>query len=159
MDVRGSAAPRFATWFPADPNDSEDFVDILLRQPLNSGPTRIGDNFYTRTGNDPLGGAYPTADFADELSFTGGNVDLGSGYFYLLAKYDGPNFGSEVWYVGGLTGTESIPLFGSGRQYGLSHVYVFNSNPTQVPDGGTTASSIGAALMGLAFLRARLQKA
>ena len=64
-----------------------------------------------------------------------------------------------MWYVGGLTGTESIPLFGSGRQYGLPHVYVFNSDPTQVPDGGTTASLLGAALMGLVFLRARLQKA
>ena len=64
-----------------------------------------------------------------------------------------------MWYVGGLTGTESISLFGSGRQSGLSHVYVFNSDPNQVPDGGTTVSLLGAAPMGLAFLRARLQKA
>jgi hypothetical protein len=144
---------------PADPEDSEDFIDILLSQPLSSGPTHIGDNFYTRTGNDPLGGVYPAADFADELSFTGGNVDLGSGYLYLLAKYDGPNFGSEVWYVGGLTGTESIPLFGSGRQYGLSHVYVFNPDNNQVPDGGSTIALLGSALMGLVFLRVKLQKA
>ena len=64
-----------------------------------------------------------------------------------------------MWYVGGLTGTESIPLWGSGHQFGLSHVYVFNSDQTQVPDGGTTAFLLGAALMGLVFFRARLQKA
>jgi len=145
---------------PADPNDSEGFVDILLSQPLNSGPTHIGDNFYTRKGNDPLGGVYPAADFAAELSWTqDGHVDLDGGYLYLLAKYDGPNFGSEVWYVSGLTGIQDIPLFGSGRKYGISHIYVFNSDPTQVPDGGTTVVLLGAALMGLVGLRARLQKA
>jgi hypothetical protein len=143
---------------PADPTDSEGFVDILLSHPLSSGPTPIGDNYYTRTGNDPLGGVYPAADFAAELSFTGGSVDLGSGYLYLLAKYDGPNFGSEVWYVGGLTGTESIPLFGSGHQYGLSHVYVFNPGNTQVPDGGSTVALLGLAMMGLMGFRAKFQK-
>ena len=82
---------------------------------------------------------------------------LGSGYLYLLAKYDGKNYGSEVWYVGGLNGIQDLPLFGGG--YGLSHIFLFNSNPTQVPDGGTTAFLLGAALTGLAFFRARLQKA
>src|SRR6476620_6959559 len=75
---------------PADPNDSEGFIDILLSQTLSSGPTHIGANFYTRTGNDPLAGVYPAADFALEPSdITSGTVDLGSGYLYLLAKYDG----------------------------------------------------------------------
>jgi hypothetical protein len=144
---------------PADPADSEGFVDTLLAQPLGSGPTQIGDNAYTRTTNDPLGGVYPAADFAAELDFTGGMVDLGSGYLYLLAKYDGPNFGSEVWYVGGLTGIESIPLFGSGHKYGLSHVFVFNPNGGQVPDGGSTVALLGLALIGLTVARAKLQTA
>ena len=52
---------------PASPDASEDFIDILLSQPLNSGPTTIGANAYTRTGNDPLGGVYPAADFAVDL--------------------------------------------------------------------------------------------
>ena len=144
---------------PASPNDSEGFVDILLSQPLNSGPTHIGANFYTRTGNDPLGGVYPAADFAAELAWDpdAGTVDLDGGYLYLLAKYDGNNYGSVVWYVGGLTGIQDIPL--TGGRYGISHIFVFNPDPTQVPDGGTTAFLLGAALMGLAGLRARLQKA
>src|SRR5438046_9903493 len=57
---------------PADPTDSEGFIDILLDQPAPSGPTTIGANTYTRTSNDPLGGNYPAADFAVELSFTQG---------------------------------------------------------------------------------------
>src|SRR5207244_10818283 len=40
---------------PADPSDSEGFIDILLAQPSPSGPTVIGANIYIRTGNDPLG--------------------------------------------------------------------------------------------------------
>src|SRR5436305_13233333 len=62
---------------PADPTDSEGFIDILLAQPSPSGPTVIGANIYTRTANDPLGGVYPAASFAAELKFTpdavGGN--------------------------------------------------------------------------------------
>ena len=46
---------------PANPSSSAGFIDILLNQPLNSGPTSIGANIYTRTGNDPLGGDYPKA--------------------------------------------------------------------------------------------------
>ena len=57
---------------PADPTDSEGFIDILLAQPSPSGPTTIGANTYTRTANDPLGGVYPAADFALELKFTQG---------------------------------------------------------------------------------------
>src|SRR6266542_2529241 len=37
---------------------------------------------------------------------TSTSIDLGAGgtYLYLFAKYDGPNYGSEVWYVGDLSG-------------------------------------------------------
>jgi VPDSG-CTERM motif len=148
---------------PADPTDSEGFIDILLAQPLGSGPTTIGANTYTRTNNDPLGGNYPAAVFAGELSFTpdagGGNsatIDLGSNsYLYILGKYDGPNYGSEVWYGAGLSGVITLPEFGNGTQFGLSHVFVFNGTPVTTPDGGTTAALLGLALTGLAGLRAR----
>jgi hypothetical protein len=44
---------------------------------------------------------------------TGTAVDLGDGtlYSYLFAKYDGLNAGSEVWYVGNLSGIIDIPAF------------------------------------------------
>jgi len=58
------------------------------------------------------------------LSTRGGATDqinLGSTagvYLYLFAKYDGPNQGSFVWYVGNLTGIITIPQNWNG--YGLS---------------------------------------
>jgi hypothetical protein len=140
---------------PADPGDTQGFVDILLDQPLNSGPTTIGDNAYTRTGNDPLAGNYPNAVFDIELQYSNGGVNLGStGYLYLLGKYDGPNYGSVVWYVGGLTGFQTVP--NSAFQYGLSHVYAFNGTggtPGTVPDSGSTLILLGTALTGLAAMR------
>jgi len=148
---------------PADPTDSEGFIDILLAQPSPSGPTTIGANTYTRTANDPLGGVYPAADFAFELKFTQGpggansaTIDLGSNsYLYILGKYDGPNYGSEVWYGAGLSGVITLPFYGNGSQFGLSHVFVFNGTPVTTPDGSTTATLLGLALTGLAGLRAK----
>ena len=46
----------------------------------------------------------------------------------------------------------------SGK-YGLSGWTLFTGSGDNVPDAGTTASLLGVALMGLALLRARLQKA
>jgi hypothetical protein len=148
---------------PANPANTQTYIDILLAQPSPSGPTTIGANQYTRTANDPLSGVYPAAAFVDELSFTQGpggansaTIDLGSNsYLYILGKYDGPNYGSEVWYGAGLSGEITLPFYGNGSQYGLSHVYVFNGTPVTTPDGGTTAALLGLALTGLAGLRAR----
>jgi hypothetical protein len=139
---------------PASPAASEGFIDILLAQPLGSGPTTIGANAYTRTSNDPLGGVYPAADFAADLGAQFTNINLGSGYLYLLGKYDGPNYGSVVWYVGGLTGLIDIPDKAAG--YGLSHTYLFNQNgtpPNGVPDGGASLMLLGIGLSGLAAAR------
>jgi VPDSG-CTERM motif len=139
---------------PASPDASEDFVDILLSQPLGSGPTQIGANFYTRTTNDPLNGNYPAAEFAANLNGQFDDINLGSGFLYLLAKYDGPNYGSVVWYVGGLTGLIDIP--DKAGQYGISNTYLFNGVPSNgVPDGGTTLMLLGSALAGLGALRRR----
>jgi hypothetical protein len=139
---------------PADPTSSGGYIDILLSQPLSSGPTTVGPNQYTRTGNDPLSGSYPAAVFnVDLMSST--TINLGSGYLYLLGKYDGPNYGSEVWYVGGLTGTITIP--GTAGQYGLSHVYLFNgSGGVGLPDGGSTLAMLGIAMSGLGLLKRKL---
>ena len=147
---------------PANPTDSTTYVDVLLAQPLGSGPTSITTpngftNDYTRTTNDPLAGNYPAAVFALEYGAVT-DIDLGSGGFlYLLAKYDGPNWGSEVWYVGGLTGNITIPQFGNGEQYGVSHVYLFNPSEgggNGVPDGGSTLLLLSTAV-GALFLARR----
>ena len=152
---------------PASGEATEIFVDTLLDRPLNSGPTNIATlvgnqtftNAYTRSGNQFLSGIYPDADFAVDLGEET-NIDLGSGYLYLVGKYDGPNYGAAVWYVGdldGLVGVDvTIPSTAGG--YGLSHTYLFNGvtpPPNGVPDGGTTLMLLGSALAGLGALRRR----
>jgi hypothetical protein len=136
---------------PADPSSSAGFMNILLDQPLNSGPTVIGANNYTRTG---VGGiSYPDAIYSGvEFGSNVTNIDLGSGYLYLLAKYDGQNWGSQVWYVGGLTGSITIPLNGNGTQFAVSHTYLYNPTSTSVPDGGMTAVMLGFSFCGLGLV-------
>lgn len=148
---------------PANPTDSAAFINILLDQALGSGPTVVGANAYLRTLNDPAFGTYPDAvlpgfvEFGEEVT----DIDLGSGFMYLLAKYDGQNYGSRVWYVGGLTGEITIPLNGLGDQYAVSHTYLFNPAPDNppgepVPDGGLTVALLGLALTGIGFLRRKM---
>jgi hypothetical protein len=137
---------------PANPTDSASFIDILLSQPLGSGPTTVGANAYTRTSNDPLNGVYPAASYSGvEFGSNVTNIGLGSsGYRYLLAKYDGPNFGSVVWYIGGLLGDITIPQYGSDQQYAVSHTYLYNPNGTSsVPDGGATVIMLGFSICAL----------
>src|SRR5205809_4845417 len=85
------------------------------------------------------------------LNGTSTTIDLGTDlYSYLFAKYDGPNYGSEVWYVGNLSGIITIPAMG-GR-YGLSGWTLFGPG-AGVPDGGTTVMLLGAALGALGMAR------
>jgi hypothetical protein len=144
---------------PANPTSSAGFIDILLTQPLGSGPTTIGANDYTRTNNDPLSGNYPAAVFSGvEFGQNVTNISLGTGYEYLLAKYDGQNYGSVVWYVGGLTGDITIPLNGSGSQFAVSHTYLYNPVSASVPDTGMTLMMLGGALTCLGVFRQRFAR-
>jgi hypothetical protein len=118
---------------------------------LGSSDTFSGQDF-TRSNND-FG---PLADAVFDHNGTSLSIDV-TGFDYLFAKYDGPNYGSEVWYVGDLSGFITIPA--KGGKYGLSGWTLFTGSGDNVPDAGATASLLGAALMGLAFLRARIQKA
>ena len=79
------------------------------------------------------------------------NLGAGGLYTYLLAKYDGPNYGTEVWYVGDLSGLITIPATAGG--YGLSGWMLFGPGVSGVPDGGTTAMLLGAALGALGMAR------
>jgi hypothetical protein len=80
-------------------------------------------------------------------------------YMYLLAKYDGPNFGDAIWLIDGITGTITIPSClqagangqtgssGSGTCFGLSHVSLFNpGDQTEVPEPSTLLL-VGSGLM------------
>jgi hypothetical protein len=136
---------------PSGDADRTLYVNHLIDQAL--GTTEVADGqTYTRSNNN-FG---PLADAVFDHNGTSLSIDV-TGFDYLFAKYDGPNYGSEVWYVGDLSGVITIPA--TGGKYGLSGWTLFTGSGNNVPDAGATVSLLGAALMGLALLRARLQKA
>jgi VPDSG-CTERM motif len=136
---------------------------------ISLAPNTTGDTFqgqtFNRTGvaaSDFGLVSFPTAVFGK--NGTGNtNINLGTGlYSYLFAKYDGKNAGSEVWYVGNLSGIISIPAQGlaadvnAGHGYGLSGWTLFGPGGVpHTPDGGATAALLGLGLAGLAGLRAK----
>jgi hypothetical protein len=92
-------------------------------------------------------------------------VNLGAGFQYLVAAYDGPNGGVAVFNVAGLTGTVDLyryakplangNLVGSNvaRQGYFKMTHWTLLNPTGVPDGGATLMLLGAALGALGMTR------
>jgi hypothetical protein len=136
---------------PSGDADRTIYVNHLIDQALGTIEVADGQT-YTRSNNN-FG---PLADAVFDSNGTSLSIDV-TGFDYLFAKYDGPNYGSEVWYVGDLSGFITIPA--KGGKYALSGWTLFTGSSDNVPDSGATASLLGAALMGLAFLRARLQKA
>jgi hypothetical protein len=138
---------------PSGDADRTAYVNHLIGMALGSQDDALGQHF-TRSNNDF--GPLPTAVFA--LNGTGTSIDLGAGglYTYLFAKYDGPNFGAEVWYVGDLSGIITIPATAGG--YGLSGWTLFTGGGNGVPDGGTTVMLLGAALGSLGMARRFLKR-
>jgi hypothetical protein len=133
---------------PSGDQDRTDYVNHLIGMALGTTDQALGQTF-TRSNNDF--GPLPTAVFA--LNGTSTSINLGAGglYTYLFAKYDGPNYGSEVWYVGDLSGIITIPATAGG--YGLSGWTLFGPGGQGVPDGGTTAMLLGTALGALGMAR------
>ena len=137
---------------PADIPSERGYVNNLIGLAQGSGAATIGGFAYFRKNISC--GTCPAAT-GGVKNDTGSNVvNLGTGGFtYLIAKYDGPNGGSEVWNVQGLIGIYTIPLIGlAGQNYGLSHWTLFGPGG-QVPDGGTTVMLLGAALGALGMAR------
>jgi hypothetical protein len=131
------------------------FVNTMIGLALG-GSTHViigpRDNLVTRSNR--AFGPLPTAVFA--LTGHTTTIDLGTGlYSYLFAKYDGPNFGAEVWYVGNLSGIITIPATGGG--YGLSLWKLFGPG-VGVPDGGATVMLLGVALGALGMARGFLKR-
>lgn len=122
--------------------------------------TANGQNDTLVNGNPVFGATLAGAVFAMDGQGNQTSINLGAvgTYTYLFAKYDGPNAGSVVWYVGNLSGTITIPANGGpspGDNYGLSGWTLFTGGtpPTGLPDGGTTVMLLGAALGALGMVR------
>jgi VPDSG-CTERM exosortase interaction domain len=134
---------------PSGDSDRLAYVNHLIGMALGSQDDAFGQHF-TRSNNafSPL----PQAVLAGHVNGTSTTINLGSGlYTYLFAKYDGPNYGSEVWYVGNLSGIITIPATAGG--YGLSGWTLFGTGVPGVPDGGITAMLLGTALGALGMAR------
>lgn len=105
----------------------------------------------------PLDAAGSVTGKYSGLSGSTVTIALGTGiHEYLLAKFDGRNFGNELWYIGGLSGTITIPTgAGStgGNQYSSSGNSLFTPGTTNVPDGGSTALLLGVVLLVAGLIR------
>ena len=139
---------------PSGDQDRLNYVNHLIGMALGTEDDALGQHF-TRSNNDF--GPLAPAVLANHVNGTSTSINLGAGgtYLYLFAKYDGPNYGSEVWYVGDLSGVITIPATAGG--YGLSGWTLFGSAGS-VPDGGTTAMLLGTALGALGMARRFLKK-
>jgi hypothetical protein len=144
------------------------YINTLLSQPLNSATTILGQT-YTRNGAaDPGSGSVSlpatSGEFGNNCSDPNApsctNV-VPTGYEYVIAKYDGPNAGTVVIYLGGLgytldTDSSNLWLNHQENGYGLSGWKAFNG--VSVPDGGSTVTLLGSILLGLGMLRRRFSK-
>jgi hypothetical protein len=139
---------------PANAASVVTYINGIIPLALGGSATVGSDTVY-RSGNSlaALGAAsLPTATLTG--SGNEGSSDsftISSGFTYLTGKYDGPNGGTEVWYIGNIAAGTTIDIpsnaFGKNNdQYGLSTVYLFN--PTgSVPDSGSTWVLLGVALV------------
>jgi PEP-CTERM motif len=133
---------------PAGDANRTAYVNYLIDMAPGATDTALDQTFY-RSANSF--GTLPDAVFA--LNGTSTTIDLGlTDYLYLLAKYDGPNWGSQVWYVGNLDGIITIPQF--AERYELSGWTLFNGNTVSVPEPGMLGL-FGLGLVGLGFVRRR----
>lgn len=115
-----------------------------------------GQDYTIVNGAPAFGASLPSAVFGTNVNGNQTSINLGTGvYSYLFAKYDGPNQGSVIWYVGNLTGTVTIPSDWQG--YGLSGSTLFTPGG-QVPEGGATVLLLGIALGTLGMARRLLTR-
>jgi hypothetical protein len=139
---------------PAGATDEVGYVNYLLALPANSGPVSYDGHIYKTSSTDYNGTV--TLGVKDET----GNVFVPSGWEFVLAKYDGPNGGDVLWYLGGasfeLPGkSDGLWENDAGKGYGISHFTVFNSTAS-VPEGGSTLVLLGVVLFGLGILNKRI---
>lgn len=166
--VLGAANPGA----PASQADEVIYITGILALPLGGTGTAGADAIY-RSLNvfSPL----PAPTIPASPPFQGvsgtGTTFVDQGYTYLAAKYDGPNGGTEVWYLGGIASGTTITIpanaFGDGNnQYGLSGWNFFTPTPDnpnfppqgRLPDGSSTLALLGFAIVGVETLRRKIYK-
>ncbi len=139
---------------PASVTDEVIYVNNLLGLGANIVNQVISGHTYSTSSTDYNGSV--SAVGASQL----GGTSVPVGFQYVLAKYDGPNGGDVLWFLGGsafVIPADSSGLWvnTAGKGYGLSHFTVFG--PTRdvpgVPDSGSSLMLLGLALSGVASVR------
>jgi len=135
------------------------YINNLITLAAGTGPVTIGTEDYDRTLST-LFAVLPDAELADAVKDESGNTEYdANGAQYVLGKYDGPNYGSVVWFSG--SGFGNIVLPSNLDDYGLSHASFYNPGdtpPNEVPEP-TTMLLFGTGLLGLAGVtRRRIKK-
>jgi hypothetical protein len=147
VHVLGTVSPGA----PADDADVATYINFMITLPSPGAGTLSGQAI-TRSSN--VFASLPNA-VVTNVDGTSTTFDLGTGlYSYLFAKYDGQNDISQVWFVGDLSGSVTIPLDGP-LGHGLSGWELFGPGG-QVPDGGSTVLLLGAALSAIGLVRRKL---
>jgi hypothetical protein len=144
---------------PADTDSEVVYVNTLLSLAANV-TTTIDGELYKTSSTDYTGSVSATGAVKMNTTDAGFSLTV-SGYTYVLAKYDGNNGGSVLWYLNGATFTlpeTSEPLWTNpgGEGYGISHWTGFGGTPPSVPDAGSSLALIGVAMAGLGFMRLKI---
>ena len=132
---------------------------------------------FCQDGNgDPVNCIYKTGsyDASGDLSIagTGTGTLIPTTYDYILAKYDGPNAGYVLYYLPDYDGgsylipstSNDIWVNGQNEGYTLSGWTAFNSTDCgsgctpSVPDGGSTVTLLGSALVAFSMAARKFRK-
>ena len=144
-------------------------LDMLMNTTDSNGPAAGGGGGVGGCNISTAVNCYATSATEYSGTLTAANNSTGTpqgaehdftvdaGFEYALAKYDGPNGGYVLFFLGGAATAlpdPSSPLWGTGGQYQISHFTTFNA--TSVPDGGLTAALLGLSMFGLGVAKRRI---
>lgn len=138
-------------------NDRTYLTNLLTLAAGNTGTT-IGSEIYYRVGStlNSLPGVPLTGTLYEGIT-VGPTLTVDS-ITYVMAKYDGPNFGVMVWYLGGLNSTDVVVIptypYAERQQYGISNYATFGG--TSVPEPATILL-LGLGLVGMAGIGRKMR--